>query len=256
MGNWTDGVFCLTLTGHFEGAVLAPIRRFSQLPEYVQRNKSVFHGKDVLMYCTGGIRCEKAAKYLASFGEVEGGEGDRDGGDQNTKNSEAAVTGRPRSVRQLRGGIVAYARDVLGSAGDVDVGDVDVGADQGAELGAELKSNVHVKSAYLGKNFVFDNRGATRVSGDVVSWCDGCGVRSDRLGKCGSVGCHVILIVCEKCGGGKCGGGGGEVFCCGKCEAQEVARVATPDGKRKRMPCDCDGFEARERRLLPTPTPR
>jgi hypothetical protein len=56
------------------------------------------------------------------------------------------VTGRPRSVRQLRGGIVAYARDVLGSAGDVDVGDVDVGADQGAdqgaELGADLKSNV------------------------------------------------------------------------------------------------------------------
>ena len=242
MGNVIDGVFCLTLTGHFEGAVLAPIRRFSQLPEYVQRNKSVFHGKDVLMYCTGGIRCEKAAKYLASFGEVE--EGDRDGGNQFTKNSEAAVTGRPRSVRQLRGGIVAYARDVLGSAGDVD----EVAADQGAEL----KSNTTVKSAYLGKNFVFDNRGATRVSGDVVSWCDGCGVRSDRLGKCGSVGCHVILIVCEKCGG-KCGG---EVFCCGKCESQEVARVATPDGKRKRMPCDCDGYEARERRLLPTPTPR
>ena len=227
--------------------MLAPIRRFSQLPEYVRRNKSVFHGKDVLMYCTGGIRCEKAAKYLASFGEV--GEGDRDGGNQNIKNSEAAVTGRPRSVRQLRGGIVAYARDVLGSAGDVDVGYVDQGADQGAEL----KSNTTVKSAYLGKNFVFDNRGSTRVSGDVVSWCDGCGVRSDRLGKCGSVGCHVILIVCEKCGGGK---GGGEVFCCGKCEAQEVARVADPDGKRKRMPCDCDGYEARERRLLPTPTPR
>ena len=246
MGNVIDGVFCLTLTGHFEGAVLAPIRRFSQLPEYVRRNKSVFHGKDVLMYCTGGIRCEKAAKYLASFGEVE--EGDRDGGNQNTKNSEAAVTGRPRSVRQLRGGIVAYARDVMGSAGDVD----EVGADQGADQGAELKSSTTVKSAYLGKNFVFDNRGATRVSGDVVSWCDGCGVRSDRLGKCESVGCHVILIVCEKCGGK----GGGEVFCCGKCESQEVARVATPDGKRKRMPCDCDGYEARERRLLPTPTPR
>ena len=199
MGNVIDGVFCLTLTGHFEGAVLAPIRRFSQLPEYVRRYKSVFHGKDVLMYCTGGIRCEKAAKYLASFGEV--GEGDRDGGNQNTKKSEAALTGRPRSVRQLRGGIVAYARDVLGSAGDVD----EVGADQGADQGAELKSSTTVKSAYLGKNFVFDNRGATRVSGDVVSWCDGCGVRSDRLGKCESVGCHVILIVCEKCGGGKGG---------------------------------------------------
>jgi xeroderma pigmentosum group C-complementing protein len=255
MGNVIDGVFCLTLTGHFEGAVLAPIRRFSQLPEYVRRNKSVFHGKDVLMYCTGGIRCEKAAKYLASFGEV-GEEGDRDGGNQTTKNqftkSSEAVIGRPRSVRQLRGGIVAYARDVMGSAGDVD----EVGADQGADQGAELKSSTTVKSAYLGKNFVFDNRGATRVSGDVVSWCDGCGVRSDRLGKCESVGCHVILIVCEKCGGGKGGGGGGEVFCCGKCESQEVARVATPDGKRKRMPCDCDGYEARERRLLPTPTPR
>ena len=114
MGNWNDGVFCLTLTGHFEGAVLAPIRRFSQLPEYVQRNKSVFHGKDVLMYCTGGIRCEKAAKYLASFGEVEGGEGDRDGGNQKYQKIGgggdwspavgAAAPGRDRGVREGRPG--------------------------------------------------------------------------------------------------------------------------------------------------------
>ena len=223
--NWYE-----SRVGHFEGAVLAPIRRFSQLPEYVESNKTLFHGKDVLMYCTGGIRCEKAARYLASLGENDGG-GEKKNGD------DAGVTGRPRSVRQLRGGIVAYARDVLG-------------AEAGAEAGAETKS------AYKGLNFVFDNRGAVPVTSDVVTWCDGCGARSNRLGKCAGFGCHVILVVCEACGGGN-GDANGEarVFCCGSCEAQTIARETTPGAKQKRKPCECDGYESRRRRLLPTPTP-
>ena len=107
-------------------------------------------------------------------------------------------------------------------------------------------------------NFVFDNRGAVPVTSDVVTWCDGCGARSNRLGKCAGFGCHVILVVCEACGGGGNGDVNGEarVFCCGSCEAQEMARAETTgDGaKLKRKPCECDGYEARRRRLLPTPT--
>jgi len=87
--NWYE-----SRVGHFEGAVLAPIRRFGQLPEYIQQNPETFAGKKVLMYCTGGIRCEKAASYLAGLPAGRSG-------------------GRPASVLQLRGGIVAYARDVV-----------------------------------------------------------------------------------------------------------------------------------------------
>ncbi|RCI03472.1 thiosulfate sulfurtransferase (rhodanese)-like domain-containing protein 2 [Rhizopus stolonifer] len=51
--------------GHFKNAIKPPIRKFSQLPEYVERNKHIFQGKKkILTYCTGGIRCEKATAYM------------------------------------------------------------------------------------------------------------------------------------------------------------------------------------------------
>ncbi|CAO3652798.1 unnamed protein product [Mucor hiemalis] len=50
--------------GHFEGAVKPAIRKFSQFPAYIDRNKQGLSGKKVLTYCTGGIRCEKATAYM------------------------------------------------------------------------------------------------------------------------------------------------------------------------------------------------
>ena len=65
--------------GRFKGAVTPPIRQFSDFPQYVQNNIDVLKGKRVLMYCTGGIRCERASAYLkgeqiaASIGQLHGG---------------------------------------------------------------------------------------------------------------------------------------------------------------------------------------
>lgn len=50
--------------GHFEGAVTPAIRKFSQFPDYIDRNKEAMRGKKILTYCTGGIRCEKATAYM------------------------------------------------------------------------------------------------------------------------------------------------------------------------------------------------
>ncbi|KAI8352944.1 hypothetical protein BD560DRAFT_219123 [Blakeslea trispora] len=50
--------------GHFENAIRPPIRKFSQLPAYIERNKHLLEGKRILTYCTGGIRCEKATAYM------------------------------------------------------------------------------------------------------------------------------------------------------------------------------------------------
>ncbi|KAG2196435.1 hypothetical protein INT46_008669 [Mucor plumbeus] len=50
--------------GHFEGAIQPPIRKFSQFPDYIERNKDVMRGKTILTYCTGGIRCEKATAFM------------------------------------------------------------------------------------------------------------------------------------------------------------------------------------------------
>ncbi|XP_062502945.1 thiosulfate sulfurtransferase/rhodanese-like domain-containing protein 2 isoform X2 [Corticium candelabrum] len=54
--------------GRFVGAVAPDIRKFSYFPEFVEQNRGVFKDKCVYMYCTGGIRCEKASAYLKSKG--------------------------------------------------------------------------------------------------------------------------------------------------------------------------------------------
>ena len=50
--------------GHFEGAIKPEIQYFRQFPEYIDQNLELFKDKQVLMYCTGGIRCERASAYL------------------------------------------------------------------------------------------------------------------------------------------------------------------------------------------------
>eukprot|EP00058_Branchiostoma_floridae_P005022 XP_002590510.1 hypothetical protein BRAFLDRAFT_86181 [Branchiostoma floridae] len=65
--------------GHFLGAVAPDIRKFSYWPEYVDKNTQFFQDKTVVMFCTGGIRCEKGSAYLKSKGvckdvlQLEGG---------------------------------------------------------------------------------------------------------------------------------------------------------------------------------------
>jgi predicted sulfurtransferase len=50
--------------GKFENAICPPIRAFSQFAEYVDENLDMFKDKKVYMYCTGGIRCERASAYM------------------------------------------------------------------------------------------------------------------------------------------------------------------------------------------------
>src|SRR5450631_3553633 len=67
--------------GKFENAVVCDIEHFRELPQYVDRLQSL-KDKTVLMYCTGGIRCEKASTLFRSKGF--------------------------KNVFQLHGGIAAY----------------------------------------------------------------------------------------------------------------------------------------------------
>lgn len=53
--------------GRFEGAVVCEIENFRDLPAYVEKLEEL-KTKKVLMYCTGGIRCEKASALLRSRG--------------------------------------------------------------------------------------------------------------------------------------------------------------------------------------------
>jgi UPF0176 protein len=49
--------------GTFDGAVDPGTRSFAEFPEWIRRNPDL-RGKRLAMFCTGGIRCEKATAYL------------------------------------------------------------------------------------------------------------------------------------------------------------------------------------------------
>ena len=54
--------------GRFEGTLDWRIDKFSDFPAAVQAHLQELQGKTVVSYCTGGIRCEKAAIYMAEAG--------------------------------------------------------------------------------------------------------------------------------------------------------------------------------------------
>lgn len=70
--------------GKFENAVTCDIDNFRDLPAYVERLADL-KDKTVLMYCTGGIRCEKASSLFRSQGF--------------------------KNVFQLHGGILTYQKE-------------------------------------------------------------------------------------------------------------------------------------------------
>ena len=58
--------------GTFKGAVNPRITTFREFPDYVKNNFDAEKQPRVAMFCTGGIRCEKASAYMLQqgFGEV------------------------------------------------------------------------------------------------------------------------------------------------------------------------------------------
>ncbi|MGH1376172.1 MAG: rhodanese-related sulfurtransferase [Alphaproteobacteria bacterium] len=57
-----------TKVGIFEGAVDPDIKIFTEFPEWVEKNLNPEKDKKVAMFCTGGIRCEKASAYMLAQG--------------------------------------------------------------------------------------------------------------------------------------------------------------------------------------------
>ena len=73
--------------GHFKGAITPDVDTFREsLPIIEQQLSEHKEDKNLLMYCTGGIRCEKASAYFKHKGF--------------------------KNVYQLEGGIIEYAREV------------------------------------------------------------------------------------------------------------------------------------------------
>jgi len=133
--------------GHFKGAFTPNVDTFREsLPLIEQELAQHKEDKKLLMYCTGGIRCEKASAYFKHKGF--------------------------KNVFQLDGGIIEYSRQVN-------------------EKGLENK--------FIGKNFVFDERGGERISVHIIAKCHQCGSPCDSHVNCANEACHLLFIQCDSC---------------------------------------------------------
>lgn len=72
--------------GHFKGAIRPDIKSFRELPQWIKENEEMFKDKNVAMYCTGGVRCEKFSGWMLRAGISD-------------------------KVAQLHGGIDTYGKD-------------------------------------------------------------------------------------------------------------------------------------------------
>ena len=75
--------------GTFDNTVDYRIAKFTEFPDVIAAHKDDFAGKTVVTFCTGGIRCEKAAIHMQNIGYD--------------------------NVYQLEGGILKYFEDVGGA---------------------------------------------------------------------------------------------------------------------------------------------
>jgi len=128
--------------GHFENAILPDGDTFRQTLPLVVDLLTDAKDKKILLYCTGGIRCEKASAYLNHLGFDD--------------------------VNQLHGGIIEYAKQVK---------------KQG------------LRSKFIGKNFVFDDRLGEKITDEVISRCHQCGHPCDL---------HTNCATCAKKNDGCC----------------------------------------------------
>lgn len=132
--------------GKFENAIIPDVDRSEELLQEVKKILKDNKDDKILLYCTGGIRCEKASSYLINNGF--------------------------KDINQLNGGIIKYAHDI--------------------------KKN-NVKSKFIGKNFVFDERMSESVTEDIIGLCHVCSKSSDRHINCLNEYCHILLIQCFEC---------------------------------------------------------
>lgn len=57
-----------TKVGIFDGAIDPNMKVFTEFPDWVEENLDPKKHKKVAMFCTGGIRCEKASSYMLAHG--------------------------------------------------------------------------------------------------------------------------------------------------------------------------------------------
>jgi UPF0176 protein len=107
--------------GRFDGAVDWRLSKFSDFPSALEAHRADLAGRTVVSYCTGGIRCEKAALWMQSAG-IE-------------------------RVLQLEGGILRFFEQAADSSGQVPHWDGSCFVfDERETLGGDLRASMQAKA--------------------------------------------------------------------------------------------------------------
>ena len=161
--------------GHFKvqgiPTLLTNTRKYTSLTDVLHQSKEHIAGKVVFMFCTGGVRCERASVYLQAL----------------TKSEQWKGLEPPKGIYQLEGGIQRYL-ETFGSTDNKDQ---------------------KVECLYRGKNFVFDHRRTDPCTGSgVVGNCmlcykvwddydNGFAPSDNREGRCCK--CRILVLICDSC---------------------------------------------------------
>jgi predicted sulfurtransferase len=147
-------------------AIRPQVRRFSQFPQYIKRRRldgqiqiDTHKPKKIFSYCTGGIRCEKATRFMAeNLPQVD------------------------MEVLTLKGGIAAYLSWI-----DNEIRGVRLTPNDSLFKGRNY--------VFDGRGSV----GLEGGGEEVVGVCHRCLSPADGTKKCMSTGCHLELVVCRDC---------------------------------------------------------
>ncbi len=175
-------------------AINPRIRFFSEYTKYVDDNVETFKKKRVMMYCTGGIRCEKASAYLVEKGIATGG------------------------VYQLRGGIHKYLEEfpdgglyrgknfVFDRRGAMEAPGVAAAAAAAAAAAVAVATDADTNTNNTGghgdcsSSLALENANARKRRAAGVGSCANCAAAYDTLrGDRVCTVCRDSVLICDAC---------------------------------------------------------
>ena len=193
--------------GHFKipgiPTILTNTRKYSSLPSVLDASIPHLAGKNVFMYCTGGVRCERASMYLQALAQT-----DRWGDHQ-----------KPKAIYQLEGGIQRYlerygSHTTVSSTNNT-IPDVNNTLREGSIDPKEIETKRNntnddeKKCLFKGHNFVFDPRRIDPVVGpDSPARCILCscphhdydnGHAPSENNEARCCRCRILVLICDKC---------------------------------------------------------
>jgi UPF0176 protein len=189
--------------GHFKGAELPELKNFREFREYAEDLKQKTSlDTPVMMYCTGGIRCEYYSSYLLEKGfnkvyHLDGGvlgyrlENERDEGYiiENKNENKGAEIGNDKSY-------FVEEKEILNCNEKNNM--------ESKAMGNQLKEGqLEEDEFWVGKIFVFDDRLAVplneKIKSPTISECLFCKTNVDKYFNCANALCNKLFICCTAC---------------------------------------------------------